>query len=98
MKKTFAVAGALLLALSAGSGVASAAVSASDLQMMISSQLAAQLGSPPDSVTCPGELKTEPGAAITCQVSARGETRGITVTVASVEGNQVKFSLSIAPA
>lgn len=97
MKKTAAVLAGLLLAFSAGSGVASAAVSAQDLQQMVSSQLAAKAGSPPDSVVCPGDLETNAGASITCQVTARGETRGVTVTVASVEGNAVSFNLSVAP-
>lgn len=102
MKKTLATAtGSLaagsVLALSVGAGIASASVNAADLQQMISSQLAAQAGSPPDSVVCPGDLATDPGASITCAVSKNGETRGVTVSVASVDpSGQVQFSMKLA--
>ena len=67
MKKTLTVVGGVLLAFGAGSGVASAAVSAGDVQQMIIDQLTPQLGVAPDSVICPGDLATDPGAPITCQ-------------------------------
>lgn len=96
MKKTLAVAAGSLLALSVGAGIASASVSAADLQQMISSQLAGQAGSAPDSVSCPGDLATDPGASITCAVTKNGETRGVTVSVASVNNGQVQFSMKLA--
>lgn len=97
MEKIVVLAAGLLLALSAGSGVASAAVSAQDLQNMLSSQLGAQAGSPPDSVVCPGELDTNIGASITCQVTTRGETHPVNVTVASIQGNAVRFQVQVVP-
>ncbi len=62
---------------------------------MISSQMA-QAGSPPDAVDCPGDLAPELGAAVTCAVTMRGETRGVTITVASVENGQVGLNMSLA--
>lgn len=96
MKKTLALAAGSLLALSVGAGVASAAVSAADLQQMISSQLASQAGSPPDSVVCPGDLATDPGASITCAVTKGPETRGVTVSVTSVVDGNVQFNMQLA--
>lgn len=95
MKKTLTVVGGLLLALSAGAGVASASVSAQQVQQMISDQLAQQTGLSPDSVVCPGELATEVGASVTCQATAGGETHPITVTVASADNGQLGITLQV---
>ena len=97
MKKTLALAAGSVLALSVGAGIASASVSAADLQQMISTQLAAQAGSPPDSVVCPGDLATDPGASITCSVTKDAETRAVTVSVASVNDGTVQFNMQLAP-
>lgn len=52
---------------------------------MISSQLVAHGGPAPQAVACPTGLATDVGASVTCAVTgAGGETRGVTVTVASV--------------
>jgi len=96
MKKTLAAAAGSLLALSVGAGIASASVTAADLQQMISSQLTSQAGSPPDSVVCPGDLATDVGASITCAVTKGPETRGVTVSVVSVDGGQVQFNMKLA--
>lgn len=98
MTKTLALFAGSLVALSAGAGIASASVSAADVQQMISSQLAAQAGSAPQSVICPADLATDVGASVTCEVTApTGETRGVTVTVASVGADgAVNFSMQLA--
>ncbi len=96
MKKTLTMVGGLLLAFSAGAAVASAAVSAQDVQEMISDQLTPNLGIGPDSVVCPGDLATDLGASITCQVTAGGETHGVTVTVSSTDGAAVGVSMQVA--
>lgn len=95
MKKTLTLVAASLLALMASAGIASAAVSAQELQDMISAQLA-QAGRAPDSVSCPGELATEVGAATTCQVTVGGQTHALTIAVSSVEGSTVNFSIDMA--
>jgi len=96
MKKTLAVIAGSLIALGAGSGIASADVSAQEMQQMISDQLAPQIGAQPDSVVCPGDLATDVGASVTCQVTAAGETHSVTVTVASADDGGVQFSMQIA--
>ena len=95
MKRTLALVAGLLLALSAGAGIASASVSAVELQDMLSSQMA-QSGTTPDAVSCPDGLAPELGAAVTCAVTMGGETRGVTITVASVDNGQVSLSMSLA--
>ena len=95
MKKTLAVIAASLIALTASEGNASAAVSAEEMQQMISDQLTPQLGVRPDSVACPGELATDLGAAVTCQVTAGGDIHPVTVRVASVDGDGVNLSLQV---
>ena len=94
MKKTLTVAGGFLLAFTAGAGVASAAVSPQDVQQMIIDQMTPQLGVAPDSVNCPGELATDVGASVTCQVTAAGQTHPVTVTVTSVDGGALGVTLS----
>ena len=96
MKRTLALAAGSLLALSAGAGIASASVSAAELQDMLSSQMA-QAGTTPDAVSCPDGLAPELGAAVTCAVTMGGETRGVTITVASVDNGQVSLNMSLAP-
>jgi hypothetical protein len=95
MKRTLVLAAGLLLALSAGAGIASASVSAAELQDMLSSQMA-QAGTTPDAVSCPGGLAPELGAAVTCAVTMGGETRGVTITVGSVDNGRVSLNMSLA--
>jgi hypothetical protein len=95
MKRTLALVAGSVLALSAGAGIASASVSAAELQDMLSSQMA-QAGTAPDAVSCPDGLAPELGAAVTCAVTMGGETRGVTITVASVDNGQVSLSMSLA--
>lgn len=95
MKTTLALAVGSVLALSMGAGIASAAVSAADLQQMIIAQLA-QTGSAPDSVVCPGDLSTDVGASINCAVTKDDETRGVTVSVVSLDNGQPQLSLKLA--
>lgn len=84
-------------AFSAGTGIAAANVSAQDVQQMISDQLAPKLGVTPDSVACPGDLATDVGAALTCQVTVGGETHAVRISVAEVDPAG-RISVSIAPA
>jgi hypothetical protein len=95
MNKTLTVVGGFLIAFSASVGVASAAVSPQDVQQMIIDQMTPQLGVAPDSVNCPGELATDVGASVTCQVSAGGQTHPVTVTVASVDGGALGVTLAV---
>jgi hypothetical protein len=47
-------------------------------------------------VSCPGGLAPELGASVTCAVTMSGETRGITITVASVDNGKVSLSMGLA--
>lgn len=97
MRKTLALAAGLLLASGTGAGIASAAVSATDVQQMIGSELAAGGEAAPDSVQCPGDLAADVGASITCAVTRGDETRGVTATVTSVaDDGAVALSLQLA--
>ncbi|MFN8072603.1 MAG: DUF4333 domain-containing protein [Mycobacterium sp.] len=96
MRKTLALAAGCVVALSAGAGVAAASVSAADVQQWISAQLSAGTVAPPDSVMCPGDLDAVVGATISCAVTRGDETRGVTVTVETLD-NGVP-GLSLAPA
>lgn len=96
MKKTLAVVVSSLLALSAGAGVASASVSAAELQQMISSQVASQTGTPPAAVNCPGDLAGDLGASVTCAVTIGDETRGLTITVESVDNGRLDLGMKLA--
>lgn len=96
MKKTLALVTGSVLALSAGAGIATASVSAAELQDMISSQLASQAGSAPVAVSCPGDLAPELGASVTCAVTMGSETRGVTITVASVDNGRVGLNMQLA--
>ena len=95
MKKTLMVFGGLLLGLSAGAGVASASVSVQDVQQIISDQFVQKTGQSPDSVVCPGELATDVGAAITCQVTGGGETHPVNLTVTSADNGQLTFTMQV---
>ncbi len=94
MKKTLALVAGSLLALSACSGTAS--VSSDDVAQQISDQLAAQVGTAPDSVTCPSDLPAEVGATITCELTADGQTLPVTATVTTVDGSTVNFDIQVA--
>ncbi|MBZ5736382.1 DUF4333 domain-containing protein [Nocardioides sp. TRM66260-LWL] len=48
---------------------------------------------PLDSVSCPGDLKAEVGQAQTCTVVVNGESVDVKVTVTSVDGDNINFSI-----
>ena len=94
MKKTLALVAGSLIALSACGGTSS--VSAEDVAAQISTQLEAQVGTAPDSVTCPSDLTAEVGATVTCELTADGQTLPVTATVTSVDGSTVNFDIQVA--
>lgn len=79
----------LLAACGAGS------VPASDVEEQISTVLEQEVGQAPDDVTCPDDLPGEVGAEMSCELSAGGQTIGVTVTVSSVDGGQVNFDVLV---
>lgn len=77
------------------SGCGTPSVSQDQLEEKIKTQLTAQVGQAPDSIECPGDLKGEVGATQRCVLAAGGTKYGVTVTVTSVEGNTVNFSIKV---
>jgi hypothetical protein len=68
------------------------------VEEQISSQLEAQVGVAPDSVSCADDLPAEEGASITCELTSEGQTYGVTATVSSIDGNTVNFDIEVADA
>jgi hypothetical protein len=61
----------------------------------ISDKLTQQVGSRPDSVTCPDNLKGVTGTTLRCELTDGSKKYGITVTVTSVEIPQVYFDYQV---
>lgn len=61
----------------------------------LSGQLTEQIGSAPDWVTCPENLKGLVGATLRCQLGDGDDKYGITVTVTSVEGSNVGYNYAV---
>ena len=61
----------------------------------ISDQLAQQFGSKPDSVTCPDNLKGTVGATLRCELTDKGQTYGVTVTVNDIQGGNVSYGFKV---
>src|SRR5690242_10108776 len=69
-------------------------VNKDDVAKSITEQLTQQFGRTPD-VTCPDNLKGDVGATTRCQLTDQGTTYGVTVTVNSVDGGDVKYSFKV---
>ncbi|MFE3249165.1 DUF4333 domain-containing protein [Streptomyces sp. NPDC059209] len=61
----------------------------------ISDKLAADTGKRPDRLTCPEHLPARVGATITCELTAGSDTRDVTVTAISVNGQQVNYNFKV---
>lgn len=60
----------------------------------VSKKLAANTGRPAPNISCPEDLTGKVGTTTRCTLTADdGSTLGITVTVTSVEGTNVKFDI-----
>lgn len=71
------------------------AVSASEVEDRISSDLEEQVGQEPDEVSCPDDLEAEEGATLECTLTAGTDELGVTVTVQSVEGDTVNYAFEV---
>jgi hypothetical protein len=69
-------------------------VNKDDVAKSISDQLIQQFGRTPD-VTCPDNLKGDVGATTRCQLTDQGTTYGVTVTVNSIDGGDVKYNFKV---
>jgi uncharacterized protein DUF4333 len=70
-------------------------VDKSQVANKISDQLTQQVGSRPDSVTCPDNLKGEKGATLRCDLKDGNQTYGVTVTVTNVDAGDVNFNFKV---
>ena len=68
-------------------------VDRSQVATIISRQLTEKDGHRPDSVTCPDNLKGVTGASLRCELTEGGDRYGVTVTVTSVDGENVDFDI-----
>ncbi len=62
---------------------------------VISDKLTQQVGSRPDSVTCPDNLKGVEGATLRCQLTDGNHKYGISVTVTNVDAGDVNFDFKV---
>ncbi|MGQ0573326.1 MAG: DUF4333 domain-containing protein [Pseudonocardia sp.] len=53
-----------------------------------------QLGVPVESLTCDGDLEARTGATQSCLVAAGGESLPLAVTVSSIEGGLINFTVN----
>ncbi|UED83255.1 DUF4333 domain-containing protein [Streptomyces profundus] len=61
----------------------------------VSSALEEQIGQAPDDVTCPEDLPAEVGASIRCELTADGDTLGVTVTATAVDGTDAELDIQV---
>lgn len=87
-----AILGAALMGLAA---CGQATVPAADVEQQVATQLEAQVGQAPDSVTCPGDLPAQMGAKLECELTAGGDTLPVFVTVTAVNGTDVNFDIEV---
>lgn len=87
-----AVAGTALLASCSSS---TPAVSQSQVEDKVATQLEEQVGQAPDSVDCPGDLEGEVGTTMQCTLTAGSDTLGVTVEVEEVDGDDVNFTFEV---
>ncbi|MCP3015726.1 DUF4333 domain-containing protein [Nocardiopsis dassonvillei] len=89
--------GAVSLLLSTGCSFqfGTGAVDAEQVAERSSEMLAEEVGQTPDGFTCPEDLPAEVGAEIRCELTADGQTLGVTVTTTSVDGNDVQWDIEV---
>src|ERR1700709_499288 len=61
----------------------------------LSDQLTEKVGHKPDTVTCPDNLKGNPGSTLRCDLKDGGQTYGVTVTVTDVDAGDVHFDFKV---
>jgi Domain of unknown function (DUF4333) len=88
---TCALAGALLV--SGGCTTGPKVVTKHDVAGQISQKLKDANGKPPQSVTCPDDLKPTVGSTLKCTMTLEDQQVGVNVTVTSVDGDNVNFDM-----
>lgn len=91
-----AAAGALLVGCSASVhvGTSTPKMSADKLATIVAEKLAATMNQPKPNIACPEDLTGKVGTTTRCKLTAKdGSTLGVTVTVTSVDGEQINFDI-----
>lgn len=73
----------------------STGVDGEELAQVVETQLAAEVGQRPESVTCPEDLPARVGAEVRCELDSGDGVYGVTVTATSVEDGDVKFDIVV---
>jgi len=89
-----AVALVALLALT-GCGGGKPIIRQGKLEKSVSDVLERQVGVRPHKITCPGDLEGKVGETIRCELTAGGETLGVTVVVTDVDGTDIAYSVKV---
>lgn len=75
-------------------GTSTPKLPADELSTTVAEKLAATTGRPEPDITCPEDLEGEVGTTTRCKLTADdGSTLGVTVTVTSVDGSQIRFDI-----
>jgi hypothetical protein len=67
-------------------------MSADKVSSLVSQKLASTTGKPKPDISCPEDLVGKVGTTMKCKLTASdGSTLGVTITVTSVDGDQINF-------
>lgn len=87
--------GAVLIA---GCGTGSGSVDRHKVEKEVSDELTKTVGQRPKAIICPGDLKAVEGTTMRCKLEAsNGSEIGLTLTVTSVQGGDVRFHIRVDP-
>ncbi|PXY30949.1 DUF4333 domain-containing protein [Prauserella muralis] len=70
-------------------------VSPENLQTSVADALEKQVGQRPESIDCPEGIDAEQGAKARCVLEHQGTRYGVSVTVTSAEGGNVKYDVQV---
>jgi hypothetical protein len=65
------------------------------LEQGISETLTKQVGQKPDSVTCPGPIKAQPGQSERCVLAASGIRYGLSVSINSYQNGKADYNVRV---
>ncbi|MET7989326.1 DUF4333 domain-containing protein [Amycolatopsis sp. NPDC005232] len=70
-------------------------VAKTDLEKGIADALQSSIGQRPDTVTCPGPIDAKVGQQMRCELSAGTTRAGLTATINTVNGSDVRYSVKV---
>lgn len=71
-------------------------VSKAEVEKTAMKQLSEVVGQESPPITCPGDLKAEVGATLTCAMDINGATHDVNVVVTAVDGGKVNYDVEVA--